>query len=217
MKTAFICGAAELCGRPLSAVGDDIIIAADGGFEQLLAHGIKPDVLIGDFDSMPRADAESFANIIAHKPEKDDTDMALAADYAFEKGFGRMHIYGGCGGRFDHSFANISLLASLAARGAQAYMFGKDFAFAAVSDGRLDFECGYQGIISVFAFGGTAYGVNLHGLKYPLTDYTMLPDRAIGVSNEFVGTHSSVSVKNGLLVVMWQDDPKHPLPVFSKN
>ena len=84
-------------------------ICADGGYRHAESVGLKPDVFIGDFDSF---DGLLPENIEVHRsvPEKDDTDTMLAVKYAIENNFNYIIIYGGLGGRFDHTFANIQTL-----------------------------------------------------------------------------------------------------------
>ncbi|MDO4484733.1 MAG: hypothetical protein Q4C54_10005 [Clostridia bacterium] len=39
--------------RMLQAGEEDFIICADGGYAAAAKHGIRPNLVIGDFDSMP--------------------------------------------------------------------------------------------------------------------------------------------------------------------
>jgi len=48
-------------------------------------------------------------------------------------------------------------------------------------------------------------GVTLTGLKYPLTDHTISGAFPLGVSNEFTGAEASASVKEGSLLLLWED------------
>ena len=53
---------------------------------------------------------------------------------------------------------------------------------------------------------GTAHGVTLSNLKYPLTGYDMTSSFPIGVSNEFLPDRpAAVSVKDGCLLLIWED------------
>jgi thiamine pyrophosphokinase len=46
--------------------------------------------------------------------------------------------------------------------------------------------------------------VTIEGLKYTLSDATLTNDRALGVSNEFSGAFSTVSVGRGTLLICWE-------------
>ena len=74
-------------------------------------------------------------------------------------------------------------------------------------------QCGHgvpaacTGTISVFCTSGTASGVTLRGLYYPLTDAVLTSSFPLGVSNQFTGVPASVTVADGTLLIMWQEDP----------
>ncbi|MCD7817523.1 MAG: thiamine diphosphokinase, partial [Lachnospiraceae bacterium] len=136
-KRCFIIGAGDFDGFADAAVPgkDDLIIAADGGYQYLKAAGVEPDVLLGDFDSLKRV--PEHRHLIRHSPIKDDTDMALAAAYAENNGCEVYFLYGGLGGRLDHTLANLQLLTRLARKGMEAYLIGKDSMITALTDGKL--------------------------------------------------------------------------------
>lgn len=99
----------------------------------------QPDVLLGDFDSLEYVPEHD--HILRHSPIKDDTDMALAAFYAQEKGYRLFYLYGGLGGkRLDHTMANFQLLTGLSRAGMKAYLIGENNIVTAIT-GELDFVC----------------------------------------------------------------------------
>jgi len=111
-KVCYLIGAGEhydniIC-KPDS---DDYVIAVDGGYEYATTHNITPDLIMGDFDSVSVFPGENTSiPVISFPAKKDYTDMMLAAKKALELGFTTILIYGGTGGRTDHTFANIQLL-----------------------------------------------------------------------------------------------------------
>ena len=179
-----------------------LVIAADGGLEHLERRGIVPDLIVGDFDSLGRA--PEGANVIRHPVEKDDTDMMLAVRTGLERGCNKFLLYGGLGGRLDHAYANLQTLVWLSEHGAQGWLLGGGLAATAIRNGRMDFVPGRRGTISVFCPNGEARGVDLTGLYYPLKDATLTSSFPLGVSNQFTGAAASVSVREGTLLVMWE-------------
>ena len=105
--------------------GDDYIIAADAGYKVLEKNGIVPHITIGDFDSYGKIPDE---NAVVLPVEKDVTDTHAAVNIALEKGFEKIVIYGGMGGRPDHTFANFTLVAFLSVKGVRAYCIGEGYA-----------------------------------------------------------------------------------------
>lgn len=88
-------------------------------------------------------------------------------------------------------------------RGGVGFLFGDDWTAAAVKNGTLGFPAGLSGTVSVFALGSPARGVYLAGLYYPLHDATLTPAWPLGVSNAFTGAPAAVTVKDGVLTVLW--------------
>jgi thiamine pyrophosphokinase len=196
----WIVGAGDFSGT-LPTIGEhDLVIAADAGYRALMRLGVKIDRVVGDFDSL--GEVPVHPGVEVHPAEKDETDMMLAIRTALAAGCREVRVYGGLGGRLDHSFANLQALVFLARQGVRGWLIGETNAITAVADGELRFSEKAEGIISVFAADGTARGVTLEGLKYPLTDYTMTADNPIGVSNEFTGALARVAVRDGVLLVM---------------
>jgi len=202
MKTiCCIVGAGDMSGNLLVIPDGAYVIAADAGLQHLMNAGISPNLIIGDFDSIdvvPTGD-----NVITLNPEKDDTDMMVAVKEALARGYNTIIIYGGLGGRFDHTFANIQTLIYIANNDARGYLVGCGNICTVIKNGGISFDPYMQGTISVFCQGNEARGVDLVGLKYPLANYTMTCDFPIGVSNEFTGSTSSVYVRDGILSVIW--------------
>lgn len=202
-KTCFIVGAGSFDGMSIRPEPEDLIIAADGGYEYLKGLGIEPDVLMGDFDSLQIV--PEHRHLIRHSPIKDDTDMALAAAYGEKEGFSRFLLYGGLGGRLDHTLANLQLLTALSRKGCAAYLVGEGNIITAITGERLEFSEQKRGMLSVFCAGEHAEGVTETGLKYLLDDAVLTCDRALGVSNEFTGQKAAVEVKQGTLLLVWRE------------
>lgn len=200
-RNCIVVGAGEIYHLQLSPTENDYVIAVDGGYHHLQRMGVKPDLLIGDFDSIVKIPNDE--NILRLPREKDDTDMLAALKVALEQGYRRFELYGGTGGRVEHTFANIQLLAFLSQNGAHALLYGRDWIMTALTNGEMHFDDTHKGFISVFSFSDTAAGVSLTGLKY-LLDKAMLSNTfPIGISNEFIGRPSSISVKQGTVVIVY--------------
>lgn len=207
MKNCIIFGAGPRYRHKPPLKGDALIIAADGGYESLCKSGISADVVIGDFDSL--SVPPDHPKVIQLEKEKDDTDMLAAIRYALSEGCSCFHLYGGAGGRTDHTLANIQCLAYLAQQGAEGYLYGKDFVMTCICNGYMDLDPEYQGIFSVFSYSETASGVSLERVKYELHKAELNNAFPIGVSNEFIGAAARFSVENGTLLIILPYDKKH--------
>lgn len=202
----YIVGAGENYGVHFSPRADDLVIAADAGFQVLEQHGINMDLVIGDFDSLPFVPKHS--EVITLKKEKDDTDMRAAVLEGLKAGYETFHIYGGTGGRIEHTIANMQLLAELSSGGKRGFLFGRDYIITALTNGTFVFPDHVSGYVSVFAHSDRAEGVWLKGLKYELQDAVLSNSYPLGVSNEFIGKESSISVKTGTLLIVFPVEAK---------
>lgn len=201
MNCCIVVGAGEFDTPIRKRASGDLVIAADGGLRYLLQSGMEADIVVGDFDSLPAR--PDHPNVIALPVKKDETDLFFALECGLGRGYREFHIYGGMGGRADHTLANLQSLLYLAERGARGFLYGGSSVFTCVKNDSLSFDGAYNGCISVFAWGGAARGVSLEGLLYPLADACLAPDYPLGVSNAFTGKKSKVTVKDGALLVVY--------------
>ena len=194
----FCAGEFDIPAEPLSR--EDLIVAADGGLDHLKKLGLKPDVVLGDFDSLGYIPEGAEV----YPVEKDDTDAMLALRRGLELGHRRFVIYGGMDGpRVDHTVANFQTLQFAADQGATAYLVGLRQTATVVKEGSISFPDAAAGTVSVFCMGEAARGVSIRGLKYNLTDGCLTPGFPLGVSNSFVGEAARISVKEGSLLVIY--------------
>ena len=140
--------------------------------------------------------------------------MMLAVQEGLARGCTRFLLYGGLGGRLDHTLANLHVLAFLAERGCEAFLIGPGETVSAVHNGALAFSPACKGTLSVFAWGGPARGITLSGLRYPLEHGELVPNHPLGVSNEFLGCEATVSVTDGTLLVLWTLPSGKELPAL---
>lgn len=197
----YIVGAGENAGLPFTPLPEDYVIAADGGLCFLEREGIAAHMVIGDFDSLP--EVPGHPNVVTLPKEKDDTDMRAAVLEGIHRGYELFHIYCGCGGRIEHTIANIQILAELSQNGRRGYLFAKDNIITAVTDGAICFGSRASGYVSVFAHSEKASGVSIKGLKYELDGAVLVNTYPLGVSNEFIGKEGRISVESGTLLVVF--------------
>jgi len=196
-----IAGAGEYYGQAINPAPDDYVIAADAGYLRLRERGVRIDEVIGDFDST--GFVPDHPNVRRLPVEKDDTDMLFALRVGVARGLREFHLYGGTGGRLDHTLANIQCLAWLARQGLRGYLYDRDSVVTAIHNAALEAEG--EGVVSVFALGGAAEGVTIGGLRYALDDGRLESDFPLGVSNEFIGRPARIAVKRGTLLVALPD------------
>lgn len=196
-----IAGAGEDYGLTFTPSPEDFVIAADAGFTLLKEKGIAINLVIGDFDTLRCQPLHP--NVITLSPEKNDTDMRAAVREGLRAGYQVFHIYGGTGGRIDHTLANLQLLAELSQNGCRGFLFHKDCVITAITDDSMHFSKRYSGYLSVLSHSAKSEGVYLKGLKYELENAVLENTYPLGVSNEFTGKESLVSVRKGTLLLVY--------------
>ena len=199
----YIIGAGEVTDPHITATEQDLIICADGGYKYKTLFGRVCDIVVGDFDSY--GSVPETENKIVAPTEKDETDMMLAVDYGYGKGYRQFVLIGALGGeRNDHSVANIQLLHYIASKGARGTIYHSDEVFTAFSNGTLTLPAELEGYISVFSLSSESRGVTIKNLKYTVDDFTLCSYKPIGVSNEFLGKESTITVEDGALLVVYK-------------
>ena len=200
MRTCVIFCAADFDGFTYPIAQNALVIAADGGLRHTQSLGIQPDVILGDFDSLGYIPDDSRVFPV----EKDDTDTMLAVKHGLQQGCDEFVLYGAMDGpRLDHTIANFQTLAYLASHGARGTLVGKDYIATVISGNAICFPETAEGILSLFCLGADATGITIEGLQYPLTDGTLSASFPLGVSNHFIGKPGRITVKNGLVLALW--------------
>ncbi|MCM1055798.1 MAG: thiamine diphosphokinase [Bacteroides sp.] len=206
MKKCVIIGAGSFYGHLPRISEEDYVIAADGGCRYCEMCGITPDLAIGDMDSLEEVPEDYPFKQLPVK--KDDTDTLAAIRLGLRKRYEKFHIIAGTGGRTDHTIANMQCLVFLSKQGKAGFLYDERLIITAITDSSIVFPEDAEGIVSVFAAGDSALGVNERGLKYSLNDADLTNSFPIGVSNSFKGEKSRISVKSGTLFVTFPIDVK---------
>jgi thiamine pyrophosphokinase len=195
----YIIGAGDAPNELPKKEAEDLLIAADGGYLAARAAALVPDLLIGDLDSL--GDAPLGIELVRLPVEKDMTDTAEAISEGERRGYRTFVLYGCTGGRPDHTYANLQLIAGAALRGLRVFLVGDGYTVFAIRNESVRFPAGCRGTVSVFCSGADARGVSESGLKYTLSDATLAASDPLGISNSFTGVEAEISVREGTLLI----------------
>jgi len=189
--------------------GAQLIISADGGARHLRALNILPHVMIGDFDSISPADLVFFkkkqVKILTFPSKKDHTDSEICISWALDNNATDITLLGVTGTRIDHTLANIFLLKNLAMRHIPARIINKNNEIHIISD-FIELEGLPKDLLSIVPVTPEVSGITLKGLEYPLVNATIEMGSSIGISNVFKKNLASVSIKEGMLLVIKSKD-----------
>jgi len=192
----------------------ELVVAADGGWDKAEALGLRPDLLVGDADSLPEARYVELAAdgvAIERSPaNKDESDAELAMVAALRCGATHLTVLGALGGkRFDHTLANVGLLGLPRPEDTEVELLDGSTRVRLLSAPNADggaVRCNLAGakgdLVSLLPLGVPALDVATDGLLYPLHDEPLPPGPARGLSNVRISTHASVTLRQGRLLVV---------------
>ncbi len=204
MNRCFIFGALPVDRLPERPQEGDLVIAADRGYAVTRSLGITPDLIVGDFDSL--GEAPPHSNVICLNVRKDDTDLEHAVNVALEHGYNDFVVYGAVGGQLDHTLGNVAVAERIADRGGRAVFYGAEHSFTVIRNASFRLKAREEGRVSVFSLRDVSQGVAVRGLSYE-AEYIDLPRATTrGVGNLFVGRDAEISVKDGTLLIVWEEN-----------
>ena len=188
-------------GRFLENRNFDKIIAVDGGLAALSRLQLKPDAIVGDFDTV----AEDVWEI--HKPEKDETDTELAINTAIELGCSKLVLLGATGGRMDHFIGNLHLLYACLKKGVEAAIVDEKNWITVIEEGRsFQAETLWGKYISFLPLCNEVKKITLTGFKYPLYEKDIDLGTSLCISNELTGEEGSIEFASGTLICIQSHD-----------
>jgi thiamine pyrophosphokinase len=183
---------------------DDFLLAADGGTRHILDLGRTPSIIIGDLDSatfdlQPLTDAGT--QVIQHPHDKDETDLELALEHAIQLGYREIVIVAALGGRLDQTLGNLALLNNVERLTLNVQL---DDGIESVwfCHARSEVRGRRGDLVSLIPWGGEVTGVCTKGLRWPLSNETLVPHKTRGISNEMTGEAAHIEIKSGLLLIV---------------
>jgi thiamine pyrophosphokinase len=184
---------------------DDYVICADGGTRHALALDRKPDLVVGDMDSISKERWQELqtnnVGIELYPRDKNETDLELALQRAIALAPAAILIVGALGGRLDQTIANLAVLSGARHQpsdirlddGVEEVLFCRDQVEVLGRSGD---------ILSLIPWSGAVQGVQTQGLRWSLDRETLYPEKTRGVSNEMLGDSASISIGSGLLLIV---------------
>lgn len=189
------------------------IMAIDKGIETLYSLDIKPDYIVGDFDSVETSIYNEFVDkhkdvkMLKFPSEKDYTDTELGIRIALEQKADIITIFGATGTRLDHTLSNIRTLNLSLQKGVFAQIIDEHNRIYLGKDSlKLSREGMYGQYVSIIPFNKSLEKVVLKGFKYELQNAIMLFDASMGISNEIISNEASITCENGIFIIIESKD-----------
>jgi thiamine pyrophosphokinase len=187
-----------------------LIVAADGGALKAERLGFRPDVVVGDLDSLSASAVERLrragSEVLAHPPAKDHSDLELAVREAIGRGASELVIVGALGGRrFDHALANTLLLALPELAAIDVVVLDGEATLQVIGSGgpgRLVLSGAAGDLVSLLPLSPDVQGVTTDGLLYPLADEALVQGSSRGLSNVMLAERAEVATRDGRLAIV---------------
>ncbi|CEG26778.1 thiamine diphosphokinase [Bacillus sp. B-jedd] len=206
-------GPAKLIPPLSSFLGpEDRWVGVDRGTAELIDRGIEPYAAFGDFDSVTEEQLvlfkASIRNLKKVNPEKDETDMELALQWAINEKPGKIRLFGATGGRIDHFLANLHLMQKFSGVEDSPEIEMIDICNTVLikPPGTYRLEKEAKKYISFLPGTGEVSGLTLKGFKYPLENRHIPAGSTLCISNELIGDNGTFSFSKGILIIIRSDD-----------
>ena len=184
----------------------DLVVAADGGAAVMRRLGIRPDVVVGDLDSLSLADAGALGAqgvpLKRHPLRKDETDAELAVAEALKRGVAEVTLTGALGGAFDHALGAVALLRRLARNGVAARIAEPGLTAVVARAPALYRARAPRGTRFSLAPLTATTVVSLRGFEYELQRGRLLADAARGLGNSLLRSGAVVELHEGAAALL---------------
>lgn len=184
---------------------DDLVIAADAGYQNAKLMDAHINLLIGDFDSLGSI-PDDVDEIFKLPAEKDVTDTQIAVDLAVERGANEIVIIGSTSGRLDHTLSTLAILEKYWEKRIPIYIVNGQNRVRYIRDSGFIVVRSQYKYFSVIAADEKVKGVTIEGGKYPLIKKTLLRNHQFAVSNEITKNCALITFKKGGVYIIESKD-----------
>lgn len=189
----------------------DVYVGADRGALFLVQQGFKPDMAMGDFDSVNEDELISIRHnskqLVSCDPVmKDLSDTEMAFSWALDQNPEEIIVYGALGTRFDHSLANIHLLIQAVHKQINCTIVDAHNRVRLINESVSLKPSDTFSHVSLLPFTSQVTGISLHGFQYPLHEATLTIGQSLGISNRIIEPLGHIQIKQGMLLVIESKD-----------
>jgi len=154
------------------------LVGADGGADQIVAAGLKPELIVGDFDSLKAPHSWLGKVRLMQIAEQETTDFEKAL---YSTSAPVTVAMGMTGRRFDHTLAALDAVTRYAHDRKIVMVDEEDVAVALTENFRFAVDPGDR--VSIHPLAPISF-TRSDGLRYPLDGIKLAPGVRTGTSNE---------------------------------
>ncbi|MGO1469285.1 MAG: thiamine diphosphokinase [Tissierella sp.] len=187
----------------------DYIVCADGGVNHLLKINKRPDLVLGDLDSIGNKELQILKNenieINKFPSMKNETDTELCLNYLLEKEYKNINFIGVTGTRIDHTFANIYLLKKMYGLGVKGSIIDSNNRIYYTED-TISLKHRENYFVSIIPLNKEGIEVSLEGFLYPLKREYLEFTSTRGISNKIIKEYGNIRVYKGMALIIQSKD-----------
>lgn len=208
--TALIIGnGSDIEKERIDNINIDYVICADGGLEKAEKLNLRPNLILGDFDSVDSTVLEYYKNLnietVTFPSEKDYTDMELAINHAIKIGFKDIILVGATGTRLDHTVANLLLIEEYHKKNINIKILDNNNLIQIVNNSMI-IPYGKKHFVSIIPLSEKIAGLTLEGFKYPLNNINISRGSTMCISNEITENKGVIKLIKGSALVFISKD-----------
>ncbi|NJX16269.1 thiamine diphosphokinase [Tamlana crocina] len=173
----------------------DLVCATDGAYRFLMEKAVVPDFISGDFDSLEEL-PKSIE--VIETPDQNYTDFEKILKILFERGYKNIHVFGASGKEQDHFLSNLHI--AMVWRNDLNLIFFDNYGYYFLAENTTEIKNSKGKTVSLIPFP-EAKGITTQGLKYPLTNSTLIFGEKIGERNLAIANHVTIRFNSGFLFV----------------
>lgn len=186
-------------------VEKQFVVAVDHGADHAYKLGVRPDLLLGDMDSLHQDTykwcVDNGVQAMKYPTEKDYTDGELAFFEVQRRKFKRLVVLAAWGGRQDHQLANLLLAARFMEDFVQIILPGDNFCAQLCCNGYKP-QAAQGQLISLICLSEVVEDICTTGLCYPLTHESLYFGQGRGLSNVLEDAEAQITFGNGRLLMI---------------
>ena len=183
----------------------DLIVAVDSGTEQAYKLFLKPDLIIGDLDSIDektikRAEKDEV-QILKYQTNKNETDFELALKHVIDKEIKDITIIGGEYGEIDHLFGVLTVIISFQ-EDQQILWIHKDQSVLIPNSKKITIGSNVE--FSILPFTNLK-NLNISGAQWNLDNENIEFGKSVTLRNISIDNDIEVSVEDGKFCLIYNN------------
>jgi len=176
-----------------------LIVCADGGANHARRMNLRPDIILGDLDSLSPSTKIAFKNVpLLHIPSQESTDLEKAIRYCLKQHHKSIVVIGASGGRIDHTMGALGIFKKFRSRATITVIDRVGTLMLVRRQIRLSTSVGQH--LSLIPLEKCS-GITTRNLKYALKNESLELGVREGTSNEATADTVTISVRRGTLLV----------------